>query len=998
MKLRFSKSAGRLRAKSLPFLAGLLLSPLAVMATDSGYTNTTTIIYAPGYSGNTVPSIQVDATNFVNLGTWDIDTDPALYHTANTLNYINEGAMYGWVGWDFALYPSTTGQRGMSASFFNDISGIIRASDLPIINPETEVDYSYPVSYLWISATNIINKGQLIGDTGGEIRLTGSYVNLARSTVGIGAFVRGSSSIIGGTNFYPATAIYDEYWQQTNTFPNSTTPYALNSATIWDGTNASSPTFYVYAPCGGLNGAMSIGFKPTFSDSMNIPGVITNVPYTNSYGLPASTQYPVPIFRQAVFVGISDTNHIHAANVFLDTGNPTNLFETAIVRLKSASDTLYLEDALASADSTFLTNRGLLLNIGTPRSDNPLTPCTDPTYRPANYNLEGADSRFANGFPGVGKPAASFLYNANGTALTNMSVQATYAGYSAYIDNLVRRRYGSTVPTWQGRIIINADGLDLTKTTINNQYGSEITIQANHLISSTGAVVSCRNLSYNLGSTNGNLNVTNLVSTSASTLFYGTNMEPIYAFSALWTNGYPVEIQNYSPSNWDETITNITGCPAACVTNTVTVTHTNWVPAFFTNFAEVDLHVLLVDATSLSTTEPVTNQDLILHSTNMLNGSVNVERTLLFDGQNLTLQGNLTLSGDLQNWTHANAPNLRYFTNNGVLIIPQDAHFGDDGPTNYAAFVNNGAITNGGGEMINSDYFQNSGTLYALGGVFVTTSTGLVANASIISGGDVDFTGGALKLTHAIISADNRLNFNLTNALYDASPSAGNSLACGNGFNLLSKPTLGDLLGTTITSVRWDGAEVDHVWAGVDRGATQPGFSNNVAIGTLVLDDYGVPASEPLFVFKGASTTPGVTNGLYVNNLDLSSLVDLDNEIQVDPNLVIYYINVIGTTAGHLTSVFPGRFVHAAVTAVGYQPSIRSPQLSASISSGQQFQFTVNDAVAGQTYTVEASTNLPADDWVPIFTTNAPLDGLFQFVIPDVPSYPTRFYRLVTSP
>jgi hypothetical protein len=48
---------------------------------------------------------------------------------------------------------------------------------------------------------------------------------------------------------------------------------------------------------------------------------------------------------------------------------------------------------------------------------------------------------------------------------------------------------------------------------------------------------------------------------------------------------------------------------------------------------------------------------------------------------------------------------------------------------------------------------------------------------------------------------------------------------------------------------------------------------------------------------------------------------------------------------------------------------------------------------------VEASTNLPAGNWVPIFTTTAPLDGLFQFVVPeDVSSYPNRFYRVVTSP
>jgi hypothetical protein len=1127
MKLNFSKSIRRFRVKSLPLLAGLILSPLVVIAAGSGYTNTTTIIYVPGYSGNTVRSIQVDATNFVNFGTWEIYTYPAPYHTANTLNYINEGAMYGWVGWDFALYPSTTGQRGMSASFFNDISGVIQASDLSIPNPENS-QYPSPVSWLWISATNIVNKGQLIGDGGGEIRLTGSYVNLARGTLAIDPFARGSSIIYGGTNFYPATAIYDEYWGQTNTRPNSTAPYTLNSSNIWDGTTVLSPTFHVNEPCESVMDEQ-IGFPASLADSISITNLLTgmtNITYTNSSGSPVPTNYPVQIFRQAVFVAVADPN-ITAADSFLPTGNISNLFQTVTVRLTSASDTLYLVDTLAS-----LTNRGLLLNIGTTPGDNPLTYCTDPTYRPANYNLEGVDPLFVNGVQGAGPPAANFLYDPVMLGFTNPIVQATYAGYSAYVDNLVRRRYGSTVTNWQGRIIINADSLDLTKTTIDNQNGSEVTIQANHLISGAGAVVSCRNLSYNLGSTNGNLNVTNLVGTSVSTLFHGT----IDAFSALWTNGYPVIIPNY-------------------VTNT---TDGGWTPAPFTNFVEVDLHVLLVDATSLSTTEPVIVQDLILHSTNMLNGSVTVARTLLFDGPNLTLQGNLTLSGDLQNWTYANAPNLRYFTNNGVLIIPQDAHFGSDTiytnapaiaatatllegnpsenvPTNsgvsigtytytfvdtitntapnqvkiaatfdgsmsnliaainhaagsgtsystnttantlvtaglltnftymaltsrsftvtaitngssgnliavtssawllqwmqgdggfylsttlsggvdavtnvvmaggpYAAFVNNGTITNGGGMTINSDYFQNSGTLYAPGGVFVTTSTGLVANASIISWGDVDFSGGALELTNATIFAGNSLYFNLTNKLYDAGPSSGNQLYCGNGFDLLSKPTLGDLLGTTITSQALtppglNGPEVDHVWAGVNLGAAQIGSPNNVTIGDLVLTDQGTPTSvndAPLFRFIGASTIAGVTNALYVNNLDLSNLSILllggeyDDEIQVDPNLVIYYVNVIGTTPTHLMSVFGGRFVQTGVPAVGYTGNIRSPQLSASTGSGQQFQLTVH-GVADQTLVLQASTDLT--NWVNICTGTPP------FTVTNASSYPARFYRAVTN-
>ena len=574
-------------------------------------------------------------------------------------------------------------------------------------------------------------------------------------------------------------------------------------------------------------------------------------------------------------------------------------------------------------------------------------------------------------FP-AGPPPPNFLYD---PSFSNNIVQAEYAGYSAYVDDLVRDTYGGSVTNLPG-ITISAGNLNLTRTVITNQ-GSEVVIKATHLISSTNAVITSQYLSYNLGSTNGYLNVTNLVNSSPLPGFNGT----LSAFSALWTN------------------TMITIVATNYATNTIPPT-----PTPLTNFTEMDFHVLIVDASGLSSTVAGgTVQDLILHSTNMVvSDPMEVMHTLLFDGQRLTLLEDLYLYGDLQNWTCANAPALRYFTNNGTLFILQNAHFGDDGPTNYASFVNNGIIyAYYGGMTINSDYFTNSGTLYATGGVFVTTSLGKVANASIISGRDVAFTGGTLGLTNSTITIGNHLYFNVTNKLYDGGPSSfGNSLTCENGFSLLSEPTNGDFLDTTITSETTNRAEIDHVWAGEDRKDTAAGFSNNVAIGTLILSDLGTPTTvleEPLFVLSGTSTTPGVTNGLYVYNLDLSGLVDSDNEVEVSDNLLIYYINVVGA----IPAPYASQFVHSSVIVPqGYVPNpfTPSPQLSASaVGSGQQFQLTVN-GVAGQTYIVEASTNLSAGNWVNISTNTAPATNgpfLLQFVDPRASPYPTRFYRVV---
>jgi len=95
-----------------------------------------------------------------------------------------------------------------------------------------------------------------------------------------------------------------------------------------------------------------------------------------------------------------------------------------------------------------------------------------------------------------------------------------------------------------------------------------------------------------------------------------------------------------------------------------------------------------------------------------------------------TINGSLTLPGffppanpinnvvfpgtALQNWTAANAPALNFFTNNGTVFIPNEAHFGDDRPP-YSAFVNNGFLQ-AGSVSVDSAYVENTGTLLAFTG------------------------------------------------------------------------------------------------------------------------------------------------------------------------------------------------------------------------------------------------------------------------------------------
>jgi hypothetical protein len=269
----------------------------------------------------------------------------------------------------------------------------------------------------------------------------------------------------------------------------------------------------------------------------------------------------------------------------------------------------------------------------------------------------------------------------------------------------------------------------------------------------------------------------------------------------------------------------------------------------------------------------------------VVSDTMTVEKTLLFDGQSLTIQGGVTLADPLLNWGSNNAPTLRFFTNNGVFNIPQSALFGSDGPTNYAVFVNNGTLT-AGDESINSSLFLAGGSQNASQGFYVTTLSGKVENGSISSGQDVQFTAGTLKLNNCSVTADGGLYFNVSSSLFDAGGASGNVVTCGKGFNLAVKPATGDLLGTKLETITPVFAAVDHYWAGLDRGNSPAGYTNNEAVGQLALNEG--TASE--FIFHA----PGASNAIYVDLLDLSQCPDfLDPDVlTIDPNFVIYYAAV----------------------------------------------------------------------------------------------------------
>jgi hypothetical protein len=866
----FKRKPGRLGV-----LLAVSLFPLCAHGTDAFWINTGSIDFPP----------QIDASNFVNSGTINIATFLP-FETSNTHNFTNTGTMTGQVGWLLDNSPANNGQRRLADNIVNLNPGVIAGLDgsgFITTNGGGGSSISLFPSYLFASASNIVNKGLMSVGGNGWLKLIGTNINLSRGALEVtGINPHGSVNNFPQTNFLPDVAISDVWWAQTNGFtqqnPINPALGIFDSSVIWDGAIARTPVHQVERAPGAIIQNVAFSISPSLADSFTRVLAVVPVTLTNIDGSTTNLLVPTNMVKQAVFVSVPADMSVAAT--FLRSPIFNNPYQTISVELAltepdvinggSSITTVYFYDTLASD-----TRRGLLGNVDAPAL---------PPYqgqRPANYVLSRIDDgRFAAGQAGMGVPDP--LYFADPATFSSLVVTSEYSGYHAFIDNLVSEPpaiAAGTSTNFPGRIQIFADNLDLRQTRVRGE--GEVRIKANHLIGSAGALVDSENVSYYLGSTNGDLKVVDLAKTSVTRL-----KGDLLAWSGIWTNQMALIFTN----NYIVTID----------TNGVT-TVTNATQSPVTNFISIGEHALILDGSGLAVHLPVITWDFATFSTNVeVSDNLAVVQTLLINGLSLTIDGGLTLSNTtvrsavgpvfnfaLTDWVGTNAPNLLFLTNNGTLTIPSEAHFGDDRPIPYTDFVNLGTL-NAGGINIDSTYIESDGIISAsVGPLDFVGATGLFQGGQSTSRGDIDFELAGLKFNNHQMSAVGTLNFTVTDALSDAGASSGNVFRMQNGFNLSVKPNSGDLLGTTFQDQPPRFVEVDHVWAGQDRGANSSGFVDNTALGKLILTATSTdPFDRPFFVFRGA----GGQNAMYVDLLDLTSLgTNLTDMIEIDPNLTIYF-------------------------------------------------------------------------------------------------------------
>lgn len=618
---------------------------------------------------------------------------------------------------------------------------------------------------------------------------------------------------------------------------------------------------------------------PNYAVSAGIP-VGQPLFFANFYGAMYLTNSTAYINQTSV-----GTNTVITRAVFLEDNSASNV--TASVYFNPVSFALpgnadvavqwagtYLDSASGNNYTNYLY---LSDNIALGASTNVLPAAFWPNGLPINFTFTASTTPVIFSLPAP----AGFLNVFPPGGITNLYDFADVQLLSSVSTNSVATHSVTNLP---GRIQISGSGtvdLTLAQLTGLNYMSVQSTNQFN---GSAGAFIQTPYADLNLGVTNGFLTLTNVM-------------------------------QGVIP-NWG---------------GEVQLWNTRWLAVDSTTGITNDFRVLIVGSV-LTPTTLAQVQDLFLHGTNsiVISDALNVMRNFSADAQSLTLttnppgngatslEGELNLQSPSIFWQSA-LPNLRYLTNNGAIRMQNLAYFGRPwftnmtaGTTQVVSYLDNTAFINHGifsdqGSIIYAGNFENSSVVSnGVGSFMLQSLTTTLTNGLVFAGGDISITASNLVTSNLVMQAGRSLTLTATNLLTDTGPNPTNSSiwmvgsnSVNSGLNLPVKPRSGDLLGTTITLFAPTNQSIVNVWAGVDRGLSTAGYTNNEAIGQLILDVptpvYG--GHNGVLVFNGA----GTNNALYVDSLQLVDYATQGNAtnnynfpwLQINTNMTIYYAQAL---------------------------------------------------------------------------------------------------------
>jgi hypothetical protein len=772
-----------------------------------------------------VPAPDIDTINFVNNG---------FFGVTNFFDEALSTPMVPYSTWDTVNYTNRSRMLGDPGFRFNlfDSSTSLNRWSANFVNANSVNDSNasvYGASYVLIAATNVVNHGTLAIGGPGLLNINGSGVDLTRGLV---AAVGNDTNTIAG--------VQDRFWGvSTNIFsglvdPNFFSP-GIPATTIVQGFYAIFFPFFQFNQ--GFNSYVRI--TPTGPTSQTVDALYLS--QTNA-GISTEVRFGFPLISGS-------------EKVVQWTGTVTNRVNGTVI-----TNTLYLDDTLNFFTDPFPDPMFFQTwLIQTFRANLFYTLFSAATFHPINYSITRA-------FPFFNflTPIQPVAYDPSIYFGTNFPVWVTNTTYGAIIsaspfspDPTIQ---GSTFTNVPGRIEIAATkALDLTRTRIDGQ--SYLSLKStNHFIGSSGAQIFSPVSDINLATTNQILSISNLVRPDVPRM----NGE-IDIWSGRWTN------------------TDVNG-----ISSTYSVT--------------------VVDS-RLRTAAPSLVQDLKLRAPQLVISDIlNVFSSFLLDTERLTvttndanapsITGEINLTSGNLLWS-AGLPRLQYLTNFGKISSSNSIYFAGarrppfftgtfDEP--YQAFVNHGILLSQGNDTW-ANYYEFSGTNFSGNGpLTVRASTAIITNGAFVTDADIAITSDTLLISNQVLQAARSISLSVGGSLTDGfGVTNANVWTAGDGFNILVKPAVGDLLTTTITNNAAPEANVVNRSAAQDRGCVPDGFQNNAAVGRMVLNG----RENSLFTFSAQNGN----NAIYIDSLELIGFTATNRDIVgnfspglfVEPGMKLYF-------------------------------------------------------------------------------------------------------------
>lgn len=903
----------------LAVMLGVALGGVTARATDALYANYGLVTEPP----------QIDATAFLNAGVMEFsDTYYSVgsgvavpFDTSYTLSYTNRGLMNSSMGWRFEY---VTEDNRYPAAVFDNQQTILAQNQGSISYTDESVSEVTSASFLSVNATNVYSQGLIGASSQGLVKLMGRYIDVSQGGIaasdaslessGYAYTDYFSSGVESETNYLNPANIQDLYWG-----------IGVNQVLGGDGyplylTSGRFQPPFVYSPSYQVidtYGYTNYESVPTYYYYTRLTD--TNVVGTNVYGtnyLGSTYYYYSPPMLSFIYTNrVADDSWVQAVYV------TSNLFDTNVninVRFypqygaTNGSSDVVVEFSTVEEDVVSglqWTNYLYLTDLSLSQTNSSLKRnYTSYAYKPSAFTISRAQPyEWYVGVTSNTVYSAGLFYNASMSTpvVTNYySAYAVQIGQNMVLTNSMNSyRYSSILnynynpaledPTnYSGRVELV--GLDQDLEPMSEELNLEnarirceglLTIKTKNLVSTEGTRIDAPLMSVDLGSATSTLVISNLFPGSIKRL-----KGQIAAWSSVWTN----EVTSLSVSN------DATSGAATVTTNTIPVRY----------------HVLILDH-ALTAEQAVVANRVALHATNVvIHDDLNINGDLKVDGENLLVEGKLTMPNGLG---ATNFPNLKTVTNNGYITVPSQANLGGDRAEAFDSVVNHGILYGGGHQLrahqvliqsTNTDSIASnmlSTNFYATNYALVSAYNGatrimaddlLIDNGIISSMTDIEINGGNILARNSLLSAGSistttaggeivlagAITLRPTNSISDGGTGTLNVWQTLGGISMLSKPAHGDLLATRVETFAPRYAVLRNVWAGEDRGATVEGFKDNGALGWLVLD--GRDGCK--FRFTGASSK----SAMYVDYLDFRNVAtNFASVMQIDPNIMVYFAN-----------------------------------------------------------------------------------------------------------